>query len=403
MIKIFPKNSTVFSSLGDGNLLPASCIVSEQLNGAYELVLTHPYDEYGKWQRIEKEKIIIASTPRGLEPFRIYQVQPTMTAITVNARHIFYDLLDNLIVSMSTSGTAAAVMQRLSQSLSFAQPFTFSTNLTNSSSLTITAQNPVSALLSGNDNEESFRQRFGGELLRQGFSVAMNTTIGDDKGIRIAYGKNLIGLEVTEDLAQTTTRIYTLGKDNITAGFVDSPRIDNYLYPKISVLKDSQLTTAGQLIDAANAIFNSGGDLPQVNVKVDFVELSTTDEYQDYKHLEHVLLGDVATVINTRMNFAKKAKVISYEWDALLERYNSIELGDFLPTLSTSVNTGITGAGVATVANTEINTHITDFNNPHRVQPSQVGVGDLSQLKTSAKGNIVAAINELFDTKQNKP
>lgn len=402
MLKIFPKTATAFDTLGDGQLLPTACIVNEDLNGAYELTMAHPYDEYDKWRRIEKEKILIADTPNGKQPFRIYNVKPDMTEINVNARHIFYDLLDNLIISLSYSGNAAGAIAQIKQRLSFAQPFIFATNLTNSGSLSLSAVNPVSALLSTADRDNSFKKSYGGELMRDGWNVSMLTTIGNDGGVRIAYGKNLIGLEVTEDIAGTVTRIYPIGKDGLTAGFVDSPHIGDYLYPKIYVLEDSQLTSTSQLINAAQAIFNAGGDLPQVNIKVDFAELSKTVEYEQYKELETVHLGDVVTVINSKMGFSKKAKVISYEYDALRQRYNAIELGDFLPTLVTSVTTGTSGQVIATSANSEINTHVTDFNNPHRVQPSQVGVGDLSQLKTTAKSNIVAAINELFDTKVNK-
>ena len=45
------------------------------------------------------------------------------------------------------------------------------------------------------------------------------------------------------------------------------------------------------------------------------------DRYKDYAVLEKVYLGDVVTVTNKKMNFSKKAKVISYEYDAMLKRY----------------------------------------------------------------------------------
>ena len=89
MITIHEKTAKTFDTFGLGALVPGSCIVTEELNGAYELELKHPYDEGGKWKRIERGRILYASTPRGMQPFRIYYVKPSMQEIAVNARHIF--------------------------------------------------------------------------------------------------------------------------------------------------------------------------------------------------------------------------------------------------------------------------------------------------------------------------
>ena len=95
MVTIHEKTAQSFNTLGLGALLPGSCVVREKVNGSYELEMSHPRDEEGKWKRIEEERIIYAATPRGKQPFRIYRTKPTMDGLTVNARHIFYDLLDN--------------------------------------------------------------------------------------------------------------------------------------------------------------------------------------------------------------------------------------------------------------------------------------------------------------------
>ena len=47
MITIHEKTAKSFGALGLGALLPASCFVTEELNGAFELEMQHPYDEGG--------------------------------------------------------------------------------------------------------------------------------------------------------------------------------------------------------------------------------------------------------------------------------------------------------------------------------------------------------------------
>ena len=336
MITIYDKTNQT----KEGGLSPLSCVVSEELNGAYELSMEHPYDETGKWKRIAKEKIIYADTPKGKQPFRIYNTKPDMDSISVNARHIFYDLLDNFCAAIDTTGTAQSVLDAVENKLQYSTPFTFFTDITATGTMTEERKNPVELLLDGSDDVTSFVNVFGGEIERDGYYVTLHLAMGEDRGYRISYGKNLVGLSVTEDISSVVTRYYTLGADGLTGGYVDSDRIVEYANPKIAVYENADLATTAELKAAAKALFDAGADLPTVNITVDFVLLQNTEEYKDYAVLEEIYLGDVVTVVNRKMNFSKKAKVISYEYDSLLKRYNKIELGDFLPSIYSSVTTG---------------------------------------------------------------
>ncbi|SHF03841.1 phage tail spike protein [Anaerotignum propionicum] len=355
MITIHEKNSTTFDTLGLGALLPSLCTVKEELNGLYELEMEHPYDEWGKWEDIEKERILVASTPRGKQPFRIYHIKPDMNGIQVNARQIFYDLLDNLCLNISVSGTAQTVINSIKNAFAYSMPFAFTTNMSGTGSVSASKVNPIAALLSDDEDASSFVKAFGGEILRDGFTVSMKTSIGQDRGVAIRYGKNLVGLEISEDISEVATRIYAFGKDGVSmsGGYLDSPYISSYRYPKIHVFEDSSLTYY-ELPGAVQALFNEGCDLPKVNIKANFQMLSQTAEYKEYSVLEEVQLGDVVTVSNVKMGFHKKAKVISYEWDCLLEQYNEVELGDFVADLTSSVTSGEKSLSTAVSASTEV-------------------------------------------------
>ncbi len=344
MVTIHEKTAQTFNTLGLGALLPALCIVKEELNGAYELELEHPYDEYGKWQRIERSRILYASTPKGMQPFRIYNVRPSMESITVNARHLFYDLLDNHCDTVYYNGTAAAALNRLKNSFAYSMPFTFDTDVTETGKLQMEQTNPVEMLLSEDENQSSFTKGFACEILRDHFNVSLLQSIGANRDVTIRYGKNLIGLEVTEDESEVKTRIVCNGKNGTVT--VNSEHISDYVYPKIYILEDTGRTTA-ELRYEAQTLFDGGADLPKVNIKVEFLPLSKTEEYKEYAALEEVFLGDTVTVVNERMNFRKQAKVISYEWNCLLERYDKVELGDFMPTLASSVTLGVNSGKAA--------------------------------------------------------
>ena len=353
MITIHEKTAKSYDALGLGALLPASCVVTEELNGAFELEMQHPYDEGGKWRRIERGRILYAPTPTGPQPFRIYNTTPSMDSIKVNARHIFYDLLDNLCGNIVSVGTAAQAMAAVHAAMAYPMPFSFSTDITKTGRLTASRVNPVQALLSNDENMESFVETFGGELLRDYFSVAMKESIGADRDVVIRYGKNLSGLEVNEDESDVRTRVLAYGKNGIFIA-VDSPYLAEYVYPKILVLEDESAETTAQLRQKALELFREDEiDLPKVNIKVDFVPLAKTEEYRDFAALEDVRLGDTVTVINEKMGFSKRAKVISYQWDCLREQYEKVELGDFLPTLASTVTNGTKSYRVAVEAGLE--------------------------------------------------
>lgn len=379
MVTIHEKTAKTFDTLGLGAISPASCVVSEKLNGIYELKMEHPYDAFGKWMRIEQERIIYASTPFGHQPFRIYNIEPDMgEGIVVNARHIFYDLLDNQSWAVSFTGTADNILNEWKDMLYTEMPFTFETDMTHEGEMKTERVNPVLALMGDDDDMTSFIRGCGGEIVRDHFHVRIPAARGKNRDVAIRYGKNLIGLKVNEDTADVKTRILCYGRYGSFAK-VDSPYIGHYVYPKIHTLENDR-KDASELLTEAQELLSGGIDLPLINIKVDFVELTKTEEYKNYAHLEQVFLGDLVTVINGEMNFSKTAKVISYEWDCLLERYKEVELGDFMPTLASSVTTGVRSGTVAsnasvtaTAAMSALQEHLEDKNNPHEVQMEQTG------------------------------
>lgn len=376
MITIHEKTAKTFDTFGLGALVPSHCVVEEELNGAYELELKHPYDEGGKWKRIERGRILYASTPKGMQPFRIYYVKPSMKEIAVNARHIFYDLLDNQCEPISHSGTAGAALAALQAAFAYPMPFSFDTDISLTGTLTTGRMNPVQALLSDDEEVTSFVKGYGGELLRDGFRVSVKAALGQDKGVSIRYGKNLVGLEVTEDESNVKTRIVCYGKNGSVT--LESPHLGDYIYPKIYTLEDENKTLS-EVQAEGQKLLDEGCDIPSINIKVDFVALEKTVEYREYAVLEEVFLGDMVTVINTKMGFRKRAKVISYEWDCLLEQYDDVELGDFIPTLAASVTSGVKSGSLASSAAVgtaavmaALQAHLNDTNNPHHVTAAQV-------------------------------
>lgn len=80
----------------------------------------------------EATSSVVESRPLRDQPFRIYRAVPELDKITVYARHVFYDLLDDMIKSYkpSSSAVGASVVQTISSSCLSEHDFTFYSDLT---------------------------------------------------------------------------------------------------------------------------------------------------------------------------------------------------------------------------------------------------------------------------------
>lgn len=67
-----------------------------------------------------------------------------------------------------------------------------------------------------------------------------------------------------------------------------------------------------------------------------FVDLSATTEASRFKNMDHVEIGDTVKVIYEDANIEVELRVITTEYDAILGRYDSIELGEKEDTMSGS-------------------------------------------------------------------
>ena len=62
------------------------------------------------------------------------------------------------------------------------------------------------------DCDQSFMNRWGGEIQRRGYKLCINKRIGSHRGVQIRRGKNLTGFEGNTDIDNVVTRINKLHK-----------------------------------------------------------------------------------------------------------------------------------------------------------------------------------------------
>ena len=69
-------------------------------------------------------------------------------------------------------------------------------------------------------------------------------------------------------------------------------------------------------------------DAQVVELTVNFTLLGETEEYKQYKGLEKVYMYDLVRVEDPRVGMNLQLQVSHVEWDCILERYNSIKVGN---------------------------------------------------------------------------
>lgn len=351
MITIHDKYDREFKGIGMNILQPSDCTINEEINGMFEMTLTHPYDSKGIWKGLILQNIISAPTPRGNQPFRIYKTSLGIDSITVYARHIFYDLLDNMIIQFQVDFVRPQEwLDIYKNALVLDQGFTF--RFVGNEEDYGTGKGFISKYLNGVEaliepyhpqnkvqmENRSFISWFTDvTLIRDKFRVIFQQWSQESTGFTVEYGKNMMGITVDEDISDIITRVYPLLNDEnappYTKGYIDSVHVDEYVYPKIApVTYDTSDPSSADdslyeiLVNLVTFDFDQKATR-KVNINVNFQILSRLAGYEKYKPLENVLLGDLITIIDRRTNLKREARVISYDWDAVAEKYNSIELG----------------------------------------------------------------------------
>lgn len=345
---LFPANATDFSTNGIGRLSECTyCTVTEERNGVFELEFELPTTaKY--YKEIEEERIIVAQPRPGAsgQPFRVWNItRPLNGVVTVYARHISYEL--NKIVAMPfTAESCAAAFVAMKSAAATTCQFEFWTDKVVSATMNVRQPSEMRGLLGG--QQGSILDVYGaGEYEFDGYTVKLWQNRGVESGVTIRYGKNLTALSDSTD----TTNVYTgivpfyhseLATVVLPERVVWGEHRDDYPYAMTKVVDFSsdfetppsvaQLRTAAQ-----NYIQRSNGWQINTNLKISFVNLADTEEYKNVSALQRVNLCDTVTVVHPALNVEATAKIVQVVYDAINEKYISLELGTVRTNLAQAI------------------------------------------------------------------
>lgn len=367
MLRIFSSTDKTYTTNGDKVIQPLKATVRKEDNDAYYLDLTCG-TEYLQW--IKSGNIIVADTPQGAQPFRILNPEITHTKITCKCNHVFYDSANYLIAdSYVVDSTCNQALDHLNTATEPKSPFKTISDINTINSFRCVRKSLYEAIT-------TVLERWGGHLVRDGWTIGIRQSIGADNGVVVRYGKNLKSIEASYDWSDVCTKILPEGANGLLLNALDGkqsiymesstkydiPYCKTVQFSQSDIKQEDYKTPDGKHNDETAYKRACLADLRQQAQKYLDDNCVPKVNYKMSANLEKVTdIGDTIEVIDERMGLDMLTHVISFEYDCIQGRYTSIEFGNFKQTLSGLMGTvQQTATDAAQAVNSQIVTTVND-------------------------------------------
>ena len=332
--------------------------VSGPEDGWYKMSTTYGLEGYIKASQVEFDKHL---TPAETQPhtittqlFRIrtVNIDSKKMEITATAEHVSYDmngiLLNDVDIKKQKAAYAIAMIEN---AMMINYKGTIATNLTRNSDGTytgkISGKTAIYALL---DPDKGMVANFEAMYRRDNWDVFIMRKTNKDRGFRLRYGKNMIGVSWNIKSDSLITRVVPVAKaEDGSDLYLSSPKwinsddIGNYPVIRMERLKvsgqvgkddgtetDTKWTEAALLEEMATKATEefSKKKKDQIihDVTIDFEMQGDTEEYKALKDLQQVLMYDQVVAINDVIGLSVVMEVCQIEYDCIREKVKALKL-----------------------------------------------------------------------------
>jgi phage-related protein len=336
-----------------------SCVVTEERNGQFSLVLQYPIGGVN-WAKIIPDAVIM-STPRpdaSVEPFRIYEIQQVLDGIvTARANHLVYDLDGLNIASPATTFQGkkgiTAVLNQLTSSGQFVM---LCFELANDGITDTTTE-----LNFGNTKYCSIWKCIG--IIAAAFNAEMKYTWnrttrrctitfcaarGTAKQTVISYKDNIVNLNRKLDYGGLYSRVVLVwfGQNGtFMQGYADTGYTGRVRSLWVDVSDQYESTpTQPELNDAAQAYVNSHDFNPSSDLSVEFIPTETQTDFESVARVGTAIVGisivgeydtinpvlylcDTAKVDASVIGVTATAKCVRVVYNVITNKYDSVTIG----------------------------------------------------------------------------
>lgn len=327
MIRVYDATERLFNHNGIKALHPLFAEVTKIDNGDYYIELEDTLDNLEYYQ---KGMIVRVPTPFGVQGFRCDNPTIQNNRISCKAWHLTYDTKNYLIKdSYAVDKNCNDALHHFNDNTDVPSPFTVSSDIPNISSTRVVRKSLFEVF-------EQFTSidKYGGHWDRDNFHFGIQANIGQDRGVVLAYQKNITDIQVSENWDNVCTKILPYTTDGDVAIELDETYVEladqlydipysktvkfDNIYEKDDFETEEDFVSATKewLRAQANAYLNENR-LPLVNYSVS-AEINNVSD-----------VGDLIYVKHPKVNVNITTNVISIKYDAIKNKYTKIEFGNF--------------------------------------------------------------------------
>ena len=318
-------------------LAPSECIEYHELNGRWDVELTHPVDDWGRWKNILPQNVLKIDG----QLFRIDEhtsVSGTSGMyIKVHAKHISYDLADEFVhyywgENLNGYEFIRAMFGACLTDVDFYNKYNFQYNSDieeRTGQFEITDKSLLNSLIGG---DNCLINQLGGELYRNNFYFSINKRMegARDNAFALKYGFDMTGISQKIDYSELTTWLMV---DN-NYGESWSVSYVNDVYPihhhkhcfRHFSYSDSE-NSFERMVHDGQELF---GQLcrPKVSYEVNIASLKNSSKYSGFLDLQNYCLGDSGTIECEQLGIKTTQEIIAVETDRLTGDIRKIKLGN---------------------------------------------------------------------------
>ena len=311
--------------------------IVQEANSTYQLTFKFPTSD-PKWALLTPEIELVADDLHGEQYFTIFEVEKQHGYVTVYANQVATLLNGYSINKINVDRVnGATVMNALVAGFKRETPFTFFSDVMSKHTLNL---KDVSAMEALAKDKHSIVGQWGGDLVRDKYSVRLLENGGIENESLFAYKKNMKSFQESKSTKELRTRIHFKKvieaheegkKDQILTVTIDSPLINKYkhIYEADMEVQDQDVVDQKTLEEYGKRYFRETlCDMIEESLEIDVVGQAD----------QPVHMFDIVSIFHEGYDVDLRKKITKYKFNPMSIKLVSIGFGEVSRTLADSIS-----------------------------------------------------------------
>ena len=311
--------------------------IVQEANSTYQLTFKFPTSD-PKWALLIPETELVADDLHGEQYFTIFEVEKQHGYVTVYANQVATLLNGYSINKINVDRVnGATVMNALVAGFKRETPFTFFSDVMSKHTLNL---KDISAMEALAKDKHSIVGQWGGDLVRDKYSVRLLEHGGIENESLFAYKKNMKSFQETKSTKELRTRIHFKKvieaheegkKDQILTVTIDSPLINKYkhIYEADMEVQDQDVVDQKTLEEYGKRYFRETlCDMIEESLEIDVVGQADQPAH----------MFDIVSIFHEDYDVDLRKKITKYKLNPMSIKLVSIGFGEVARSLADSIS-----------------------------------------------------------------